>query len=356
VSSRHRVAVIGLGFGLAHLAAYRGLAEQFEVVAVCDHDQGRLDGLATWFDVELRTTSFDDVLALDQLDVVDICTPPTTHLDMAAAALARDRHVICEKPVAGSLADVDRLADAEAASAGRLMPIFQYRFGDGAGRLRHLMDRDLVGPAHVASVETFWHRGGDYYDTSPWRGTLARELGGVCAMHAIHAYDLLLTLLGPARSVYARTATRLHPVETEDCAAVVVEFVSGALATLTATLGSARELSRMRIHFEHLSVESGSSPYGGSAEPWTIEPMTPDSAARIDAALAGYTEGGDLLTSQLAAFADALDTNERLPVTIADARPTIELLTAIYQSAAAGAAVELPVGSDHSGYAGWHAR
>ncbi|MDH3706812.1 MAG: Gfo/Idh/MocA family oxidoreductase, partial [Acidimicrobiia bacterium] len=282
--TRHRVAVVGLGFGLAHIAAYRQLADRFEVVAVCDHGQDRLDGLATWFDVPVRTTSFDDIVALDEVDVIDICTPPATHVDMITAGLERGRHVICEKPLTGSLAEVDLLAEREKASQGRLMPIFQYRFGDGAGRLRRLIELEVTGRAHVASVETFWHRGADYY-ASPWRGTLDTELGGVCAMHAIHAYDLLLTLLGPVRSVFARTATRINPVETEDCAAVVVEFESGALATLTATLGSARELSRMRIHFDHLSVESGLSPYGGSAEPWTIEAMSTDAVVRIDAAL-----------------------------------------------------------------------
>ena len=232
------------------------------------------------------------------------------------------------------------------------MPIFQYRFGRGAGRLRHLLDSSLAGKPYVASVETLWRRGSDYYAVD-WRGRFDTELGGVCVSHAIHSHDLLVSLLGPVRSVYARVATRVNPIETEDCAAATLEFESGALATLTATLGSAREISRLRLCFEHLSAESGLSPYNPGAEPWTIEPATAEASARIDAALADFHPGPELYVGQFAAFRRSLSQGSELPVTVADARAAIELVTAIYHSARSGEAVSLPIGPEHPLYHGW---
>jgi predicted dehydrogenase len=77
--------------------------------------------------------------------------------------------VICEKPIAGSLAEVDRLIAAERAASGRLMPIFQYRFGNGVQRAKRIIDLGLAGRPYLATVETAWKRAAAYYAT-PWRG------------------------------------------------------------------------------------------------------------------------------------------------------------------------------------------
>lgn len=171
--------------------------------------------------------------------------------------------------------------------------------------------------------------------------------------HAIHSHDLLVSLLGSVKSLYARTATRVNPIETEDCAAVTLEFESGALATLLASLGSARELSRLRLCFENLSVESGLSPYKPGSEPWTVEPANPDVAAKIDAALVGFEPGPELYAGQFLRFHEALSLGEDPLVTVADARASIELASAIYYSSRTGEAVELPMGADHPFYRGW---
>ena len=86
------------------------------------------------------------------VDIIDICTPPTLHVAQASAALAAGKHVICEKPIAGSLAEVDQLIAAEQAASGRLMPIFQYRFGNGVQRAKRIVD---LGPCRQAYI---WRR------------------------------------------------------------------------------------------------------------------------------------------------------------------------------------------------------
>lgn len=352
MSGRLRVGVVGLGVGFSHVAAFRELAGQYELAAVCDPVAGKLDLAKGLLGVREGFERFDDLLAMDGLDVVSVCTPPDMHVEMVTRVLESGRHAICEKPLAGSLAEVDALAACERRSPGRLMPIFQYRFGRGVGRLRQLLAADLAGKPYVASVETFWSRSADYYAV-PWRGRFDTELGGVCVSHAIHSHDLLVSLLGPVKRVYARTATRVNPIETEDCAAATLEFESGALATLTATLGSARESSRLRLAFEHFSAESGVSPYQPGSEPWTFEPRSAAAAARIDAALTGFEPGPELYKGQFAAFHRALSEGADPPVTTADARAAIELVTAIYHSSRTGDAVALPLGPEHPLYRGW---
>ena len=113
-------------------------------------------------------TDFGALCGLDDLDVVDICTPPYLHCAQTLQALAAGRHVICEKPLAGSLEDADQIAAAEPRSGRRVMPIFQYRFGHGLQKLRWLVEQGVAGRAYLTTVETAWRRRPAYYAV-PWR-------------------------------------------------------------------------------------------------------------------------------------------------------------------------------------------
>ncbi len=347
-----RVAVVGLGIGSAHLAAWRALAGRFEIAVACDLDEGLARKQAEKFGAGFATPRFDPLLTSPDVDVIDICTPPMTHRDLVERALAAGKHVVCEKPLTGSLADADALIATAARGPGLLMPIFQYRFGNGLLRLRRLLEREIPGRLHVATVETHWQRGADYYAV-PWRGRWATELGGALTTHAIHAHDILCSIAGPVASVFAHTATRVNPIETEDCATASVRFTSGALATLSVTLGSAVEISRLRLCFEHLVAESALEPYLPSTDPWTFSPASPEIGAQIRAALADFVPGPEGFAGQFARFYDALVGEAGLPVTVNDARASLELLTALYHSAATESRVDLPIGSDHPRYRGW---
>ena len=112
---------------------------------------------------------------------------------------------------------------------------------------------EVTGKPLIASIETHWNRLPAYYQV-PWRGRKATELGGAIISHAIHAHDLLTFTLGPVRRVFARLATRVNPIETEDCAAIVLEMACGALVTSSVTLGAAEELSKFRFCFADLTA------------------------------------------------------------------------------------------------------
>jgi predicted dehydrogenase len=351
MSARLKVGVVGLGVGAGHVAAYRQLPQLYSVEAVCDIDAARAKTVAKEHQVPTAVTDLDAMLELD-IDVVSICTPSSLHFEQACRALRAGKHVVLEKPFASSLVEADKLAAIEQESGKRLCPIFQYRFARGIAQLLHLRDKGFAGKAYAATVETHWRRGAAYY-ANAWRGRWATELGGCLVTHAIHNHDLLTYILGPVRSVYARTATRVNAIETEDCAAALLEMADGSLATLSATLGAEEDMSRLRFCFDGLTAESNRSPYNPGAAPWTFIAADAERQKAIDAAVAEVPAGPERNAGQFLRLHAALTEGKPLPVSIADARPALELITAAYHSARTGQAVTLPIGADHPLYDGW---
>lgn len=347
------VAVVGAGIGRSHIIeGYVPNADRFKVLALCDLNAERLKTVADEFGIERRITDFAALPAMDDIDVIDICTPPGVHYEMVLAALRADKHVICEKPLVGSLKEIDEVIAEEQRAKGRLMPVFQYRFGNGIEQVKAIIDAGLAGKPYVGTVETLWRREADYYAV-PWRGKWKTELGGVLMGHAIHPHDLFVYLMGPIRSLFGRTTTRVNPIEVEDCISASVELESGALGSFTASLGSADEITRLRLVFENVTFESDHAPYQPGTAPWTILPRNEATKTAIDALLADWVDVPPRFTTQMARFHDAIFSGGPLPVTSTDARRALEIVTAMYHSSETRAEVSLPLGPDHPKYRSW---
>jgi predicted dehydrogenase len=354
MSRRLRVAVTGLGVGEQHVQAYAARPDLFEIAALCDLDPERLKRIGAAHGVTGLVSDYGKMLAEAKLDVVNICTPPNTHYDLITQGLAAGVNVVCEKPLVGSLADVDRLETAEKASGRRIIPIFQYRFGNGLQRLKLLVEAGLAGEALLTTIETSWLRGADYYAVD-WRGKWATEMGGVCLTQAIHSHDMLSYINGPVASVFARLRTRVNNIEVEDCAAISVEMADGSIATLSATLGSAEQISRLRFVFRNLTAESNLDAYRPSRDPWRFTAVKPEAQEAIDKVVAGFSPREEFFESQFVRLHKALTTGGEMPVTLADARASLELITGIYHSAVTGQRVEFPLLPGHPRYGGWAA-
>ena len=352
MNQRLRVAVVGGGVGKLHVSAFQELPEQFEVVAVCDIDTAKAHTFAADYSVPRAATDVAELCRMRDLDVIDICTPPYLHFEQIQQVLAAGKHAICEKPLVGSLKEVDELMRVEAESGKRVMPIFQYRFGQGLQKLKFLVNQGLAGRVYVATVETAWRRRADYYAV-PWRGKWKTELGGTLLSHTSHTLDMLYYILGPVKSVFARTATRVNPIEVEDCASVSLEMADGSLASLIATLGSVPEISRHRFCFSGFTAESNTQPYDNSKDPWIFTPDSPALSQPIEQALSQFVPLPERFTGQFYRFYQALLDDTELPVTLRDARASLELVTAMYHSAFTRQVVDLPIGPDHRRYAGW---
>jgi predicted dehydrogenase len=352
VTRRLKIGVVGAGIGASHIEGYQALPDLYEVVALCDINDSRRAALATSCGIAHQDARFEDLLSRD-LDFVDICTPSGLHHAQVMQAMRAGHNVVIEKPVGKSLAEVDEQI-ALAAETGRLAcPIFQYRFGLGVQRLHHLIAKGVAGPASVATAETHWFRGAEYYGGAAWRGTFDGELGGCLTTHAIHIHDMMCELLGPISRVHARTARRVNGNETEDMAVLSLQFESGAIGSSSVTLGSREEMSRLRVCFRDLVGESGRAPYNPGHEPWTFPHDDPQAQAGISDALADFQPLPERFAGLFLRLHRAVTEGGPLPVTLADARRSVELLTAAYWSARTGEDVPLPIGPAHPFYNGW---
>lgn len=161
-----RVAILGGGIGAQHLDAYNVL-DGFRVTHLADQDDQRRTALCG--DAIIGLSDIEDAINAD-VDVIDICLPPHLHAPVAIAALQAGKHVICEKPLGTSLAQVDAIGAAARDAGKQVFPVFQYRFGPAFDQLAALQAAGLAGAPRAAALETHWNRGADYY-AIPWRAS-----------------------------------------------------------------------------------------------------------------------------------------------------------------------------------------
>ena len=102
------VAILGTGIGAAHLNAYRNLADRYNVLWLVDKDVEKATSVAGASGTRV-TASIEQVLADASVDLVDICLPPHLHAPVTCAALKAGKHVICEKPLALTRAELDEI-------------------------------------------------------------------------------------------------------------------------------------------------------------------------------------------------------------------------------------------------------
>jgi len=352
MSRKLRVAVVGAGIAQRHMIGWRWNKDLFEVPVLCSLDEERGRQVCAEYEIPEFTNDVDSLFERDDIDIIDICTPPHNHFELSRRAIEAGKHVICEKPLFGSVAEVDEMMQIVGRTDRKFMPIFQYRYGTGLQKLKRLVELGLTGPAFMTTIETHWWRPPAYYEVE-WRGKWSTELGGGLLGHAIHAHDMLNYVHGPCAELFAFGDTLLNDIEVEDTMALAVRMQNGSLATLSMTLGSREEISRLRFCFENLVAESVRLPYTPGRDPWSFKAGDEVHQARIDAALADYQEEEDGYTRQFQLFHAAIVGDGEPPVTLQDARNSLELVTSAYYSARTGRPAAFPVGSDHPLYKSW---
>jgi UDP-N-acetyl-2-amino-2-deoxyglucuronate dehydrogenase len=178
---------------------------------------------------------FAAFLAHKPMDLVILGTPSGLHAEQGIAAAQHGLHVLAEKPIDINTRNADALIAAADKANVKLAVIFQDRLKPSIQRLKHWLDRGLLGKPLLVDARVKWYRPPDYYSSSKWRGTFALDGGGALINQAIHTVDLLLWLLGDVIRVQARTAAVMHKIEAEDTAVANLEFANGAVGTLLAT-------------------------------------------------------------------------------------------------------------------------
>ncbi len=339
---RFRVAIVGTGnIAHAHLDALRAMGTRVEVVAAVDVDPARVEAFRAAHDLSRAYTDTGAMLAAEVPDLVQICTPPAAHADLSVACLRAGAAVLCEKPLCGSLAELDRIAAAAAETGRSCSTVAQWRFGAGGQHLKGLIASGALGRPLVGLCQTTWFRDAAYYAV-PWRGTWASELGGTTLGHGIHAIDFFLWQFGDWEEVSAMLGTFDRAIEVENVSLAIVRFAGGALGSIVNSALSPRQESRLRFDFGRATVEL-THLYRYSNADWRFTPL--DSAGGVTGADASALaarwaalppEVPSLHAAQLAATLDSLERGERPPVGLEEARRTLEFVTALYKSAFTG--------------------
>jgi UDP-N-acetyl-2-amino-2-deoxyglucuronate dehydrogenase len=346
-----RFALVGAGMiGNVHAAALAGLTDVAQLVAVVDTDPGKAAALAARHGVAATATDLDAVLRRDDIDAVSICTPSGLHADAAVAALDAGKHVVVEKPLDITLPAADRIIDAEKRSGRTVTVISQHRFDAASEKVLQAVRDGHLGTVTSAIASHAWWRGQTYYDSGDWRGTWALDGGGAVMNQTVHTINLLTTIVGTPVEVFAYTACLAHErIEVEDTAVAVVKFASGALGMIHGTTAAYPGLdASLRVFgskgsavisndvLEFIHENPGAAPEIAMSEMTGLNQVTDE--FRLGS---GDLAMGVAHRRQLADFVEAVRTGRPPRVGTAEARTSLSVILAMYESAASGRPVTL---------------
>jgi len=245
--------MIGYQFmGRAHSNAWRQVRHFFDpprvpvLQVVCGRSEGALRDAAAQYGFTEHSTSWQETVARDDVDVVDICTPGDSHLPIALAAAEAGKAVLCEKPLANTLAEARQMRDAIESAGVPNMVCHNYRRAPAVMLAKRLIDEGKLGRLYHyrGTYLQDWIADPDFPHV--WRLDKARAGSGSLGDIGSHSIDLARFLVGEIREVSGLLETFIKerkledgsgtkPVDVDDAALALVRFESGAIGTIEGT-------------------------------------------------------------------------------------------------------------------------
>jgi len=322
------------------------------LIAFCDTQAERVGKLAAEYQVKAYA-SLDEMLRDPAIDAVNVCLPNHLHCDAVLKCAAAGKHVITEKPPAMSLGETDRMIAACQKAGVKFGCTVQSRVRQAIQAMRQAIGSGRFGKLLEADAYMKWFRPTTYYQSDPWRSS--RQSGaGVTVQQAFHYIDLLQYLMGPAKRVEARMTNLAHPtVKLEDTLLALIDFANGAKGVVQA---STALWPGTPIRIE-INGENGTAIMSGEqVVTWKFRDDRPEDAEirqygnAAQATGAGGAADFGFADHQVVIqdMIDAVNENHEVVIPVTSVRPTLELVLAMYQSAARNAPIELPVTDDPS--------
>ncbi len=196
MNGKIKIAIIGCG-GIArkaHMPQYQKLTGDFEIVAVCDIVEKKAEAFANDFGIPAYYTDYNDVLNIEGIDAVDICTPNYLHSVIAVEALSKGINVLCEKPDAVSVAEAEKMKAAAETNGKLLMIIRNNRFLVQSQYLKRYIEDGNMGRIYAARCG--WQRRRGIPGKGGWFTTKAQSGGGPLIDLGVHMIDLTMWLMG----------------------------------------------------------------------------------------------------------------------------------------------------------------
>jgi len=244
--SKVKVGVIGLGIGKSHIEGYLQ-HPQAVVAALCDANETRLHETAAKYGIKKTYTDAEKMQEECKLDAVSVCLPNALHAPFTIAAFKHGLHVLCEKPMAMTVAECEQMLAAARKSKKNLMINFSFRFSPMSFALKQQVDAGVIGDIYFG--RTVWHRRFGFPTFGSWFGQQALSGGGPLIDLGVHRLDLALWLMGYPEPTVVLGSTFNHlaqaeklkqqkPFDVEDLACGLIKFANGATLVLEASWAS----------------------------------------------------------------------------------------------------------------------
>lgn len=338
-----RIGIVGAGRAGFRRARRLKAYPDVEITAVADPNRPSRDAFARTFGTKLAVSDHNR-LAFDQsVDVVYICSPPTTHSTIAVDALEAGRHVICEQPMATTLNQAEEMLIAAEASSGRLFVALPQRYDPVNQEAARYIDSIEIGyPFMVLGsyIKNEFDRLNDWHN---WKGTWDIGGGGVLMQYGSEMVDLLLYLFGEVDTISAIcTRFAVEPLnKAEDSCILSLEFMEEIAGELAIT-GAAR-YSPWPEQYADAAFRLDIFGVDGSIQINSHEPkLIISSKKNRRKVLAGAEIVTDLPTDMDRDFLDCILEDRESFVTIADALDALKVVLSGYKSSQMKRRVGMP--------------
>ncbi|MDA3853811.1 MAG: Gfo/Idh/MocA family oxidoreductase [Bacteroidales bacterium] len=336
-----RFGIIGTGaIARVHAQCLKQLSNA-KLVAMSSSSAERAKAAEKTFKVPVYA-HYHELIQHSGIDAVVICTQSGAHLEPSLEAAKAGKHVLCEKPLEISLARADEMIASCHKGHVKLSCVFQNRFSPDYSEAKDAVQKGWLGKLLMGNASIHWYRSPAYYADSPWRGTLGGDGGAALINQGIHTIDLLLDLMGDAKSVFGKTKTNVHHIEGEDTASALVSFKNGALGTITAGT------SLYPGYAERLEIfgEKGSLLLeAGKITAWNIQGHHRTKSQYKELKPSGASDpmaiGNTLHQKQLEDFISSIQHDTKPIIDGKEGRKALALITGIYESAKLGQEIDL---------------
>lgn len=317
-----RFGVVGLGVGMGHCQSICDL-DGMRLVAVSDLSEKRGKEATERYRVPWYQ-NYQNLIERDDIDVVMICTPTHLHMDIAVEAAKAGKHLLVEKPIERTLERADKIISVCQEAGVKLAVNFQNRYLSDNVKTKRAIDAGKIGKLLLGTVSLREYRSQDAYDQAPWRKVPGEGGGGIMDV-AIHDIDLLQWFMGRVETIFAETAVLAHDMKADDLGVAVVTFKNGALGTIVGTTALHRKFGpRIEIHGTRGAIVT---------EKNHITMLELEGGDDVDT--------GGVCSNTFDDLVDAIRTDREPIVNGEEARKTLEIVVALYESAKTRSLVRL---------------
>lgn len=339
---RHRVAIVGNGgiYRLAHRPVWQDLARRgrVQVVATCDLDEGRAKQARGELGAQAHYTELGALLDHHRdIDLVDICTPSGTHAELAIRTLEAGKHVICEKPMAMTVADASRMIQTAKRVDRGLFIGHTRRFDDRWMAMREAIEAGRIGdPVAVRRTERSWGS----FPQDDWHWDF-RVSGGALMDLGVHVADLFTWFFGrQPLSVYAKGLTIRPEARKSGCydfGVILVTYPDGRRGLMEVSWASPQAIAPFYASTEVIGTKGKIEYQDRATAPMTVVDGGID-VPRYSPLLSSMPH---CFERELTHFLDCIDQGHEGRVTVEQARAAVHVVTAAFRSIAEGRPVRL---------------